>query len=257
MEWRVDDTTITVGPKGMTQLAIGVDGAATASIPNSIPGRFAIPWKKRDVELRRIGPSRGLESALYVDGVLVPPSSEGPVLRERAECGRHGKPSRRRCPGCDTVLCPRCASVDGVRCEACLHTATEAARSTRRRGWLIGAAFLGLVVVGCVAGFFATGNRHFSQAAGAMLFGALYMAYAGFRTYDGASLARAEVAFAYDEDAEPQLVGERCRTCKKRISSRGSWCGDCRRAFHGTCVEGHECKPPKRGPDWDAVRGAA
>jgi hypothetical protein len=84
------------------------------------------------------------------------------------------------------------------------------------------------------------------------------MVFAGFRSYDGASSARVEPAFEVD-DEPPQLTGRRCRACKERIGTAKSarWCPRCRRAFHQQCVTEHDCRPPKRGPDWEAMRRLA
>jgi hypothetical protein len=57
-------------------------------------------------------------------------------------------------------------------------------------------------------------------------------------------------------DEPPQLAGARCRACNERIGTAklGHFCATCRRVMHETCAADHACKPPSRGPDWDAMR---
>ncbi len=257
-EWRIDDSVVSLGSGGMFKLKVDVDGRAEAILPVGVQGRFVIPWKRKRVELRLVGPSNGIEGLLFVDDLLVAPSKEAPVLGDKTKCKAHGKETRRRCPSCDDVVCARDLSVDGVRCEACFATAGEAARSNRRRGWFLGAgALLLLALIGFFLGTQGVASDFLPRIAGAFIAGAILMAFTGFRQKDGAGFGAFGERLAITED--PQIVGARCPDCKKKVSRArdGEVCEGCERAVHAACLEAHACRPAKRGPDWAAIRADA
>lgn len=259
MQWRVDDSTIEVKPGGMFKLEVVLDGRAEAIIPADVQARFVVPWKKRELELRRVGPRNGIESLLYIDDELCAPSKDGPARGKKDRCGPHGKATTRRCPGCDDVVCLRCLAVDGVRCEACFETAGQGAQKKRRRAWLLGAAFM----LACAVGLFLLGASGDAQGlgkfAGVALFGAGVMAWAAYRQSDGSKLGQAPLVFALGGEGAPQVAGAKCGSCKKRVGTAkaGDWCEGCRKVFHHDCRDGHRCKPPTRGPDWRAIDDSA
>jgi len=256
MEWRLDDSRITLGRGGMLKVKLAIDDTATAILPADVAGSVAIPWRGKSVELRRVGPRSGLESLLFVNDELVAPSTDGPLRGPKERCGPHGKASTRRCPACEAVLCPRCRSVDGVRCVPCLEEAAQRAGDTRKRNWLLGAGLLLLVAVGAFGLAFATHTRVLAKIAGACLVGAVGMAWAAFRIPKGAAGLLLPMAFELD-DAPPQIAGQRCGACKERIgvARDGERCERCRKVLHHGCRDGHRCRRPKRGPDWDALPG--
>jgi hypothetical protein len=180
MAWYIDDSCIRIKP-GALNSKLDVDDVAQAPFPNTAEARFGIPWKKRNVEFVRFRVGNSVESELWIDGVLVPPADEGPSLSKEPEtCKPHAKRSKRRCPGCDEYVCPRCRAVDGVRCSACFDKAGREEQEGRRRGWFIGAAVMLVMALGL---FYAgsSGETSLGKFAGAALFGSGFMVYTALR----------------------------------------------------------------------------
>jgi hypothetical protein len=257
MSWFIDDARISLDP-GMLTSHVCVDDQARAPIATAAGGRFAIPWKKRAVELLRISVGQSVETELWVDDVLVPPSDAGPLLGEAEACAAHGKRSKRRCPQCEQHVCKRCRAVDGVRCQACFDKAREAEHGLRKRSWLIGAAFMVVVAIALFAYGMQNVGSPAGKFAGAALFGAAYMAYTALRKRKTPE-SYPVTPLVFEVSAEPpQLVGTRCFSCDKRISSApdGVWCATCRHGLHKACRKGHRCRMPALGPDWERLANA-
>jgi hypothetical protein len=73
------------------------------------------------------------------------------VSSEAAVCDRHGRPTRVRCPGCDTPICPRCSVRTAVsaKCQRCAGVGPAARREKVRRSVVV--AVVAVAVVGLAA----------------------------------------------------------------------------------------------------------
>ncbi len=180
MAWFVDDSCITI-EGGAFKSKLVVDDDAIAKVSNAVGGKYRIPWKKRDVDLVRWRVGNSVETELWVDGQRVPPAEIGSQRVAAEKCEAHAQVTKRACSVCDIHVCRRCCSVDGVRCQACFDAADRAEHVGRRRGWLLGAAFLVLVAVGAYAYGVSTQNSGAGKLVGVFFAGGLYMTYNALR----------------------------------------------------------------------------
>lgn len=249
----VDGVEITLTPH-RAGLDVDVDrGGASATIPGGVLGRFSIPWKRREVEVRRFGAANAIETELWADAAYVPAGPAPRRAKEAARCGPHGARSKGRCAACDAVACRRCLALDGARCAECFERAAVKERRGRTRAWLLGAGFCAFVAVAAFAGAMATGAEWLPRIAGAMVFGAAFMTWFALRR--PRSDAGPLVPLALTRGEPPSPVGRSCAACRERVGTArdGAWCERCRKPLHARCEAGHACKRPARGPDWRAL----